>query len=73
MSFFGRREKLPPIEPETIEEELLLDILDQQRRQTRYLRDINLVAQGVGCLILLGLVIGCVLMLLGGTTLSSLF
>lgn len=71
---FGRKEKpLATWEPETVEEELLLDIVYHQRRQTKYLKDINLVVQVFGILLILSVLAGCVAALFGGTVFSSLF
>jgi hypothetical protein len=47
--------------------QLLSQILVEQRSQTRYLKQINTVVQIWGVLLILGIVLGCIAILLGGS------
>ena len=64
-----RKEAPPPIQVDTLDQKLLLDILGELQAHKRMLRAINQTVQFIGLIILLSIIFGCVAWLFG----SSLF
>ena len=62
-----RKEPVPPIEVDTLDQKLLFDILAEQRQQTKDIKDLRMMATFFGILMILSAMAGCLWIVFGST------
>ena len=64
-----KRKQPPPIEVDTLDQEMLVWIHAEMANQTRLLRSINTTVGVIGAIIVLTIILSCVAVILGGPSL----